>query len=210
MKKLKWKTNKNFLEWLKELAELKDMPLKRRYFDKSYTKMDLHNFSDASLESMCMVAYLRAVDVGGVELSFVIGICRNAPMEQQTIPKLELQAALYSARQAIDDRIPRRHDSDCDWLERLYDGYPMTVLCPWKTASVRGQQSWRSTGPIHCRRMATLERHDESRRHRNRRGHCVTVAWKWMAKGAGLAQKKPKQLARASDASGWWRHRFDG
>ena len=103
-----------YLEWLRELAELKGMPLKRRYFDKSYKKMDLRNFSDASLESMCMVAYLRAVDVGGVELSFVIGICRISPMKQQTIPKLELQAALYSVRQEIDDRIPRRQDSDCD------------------------------------------------------------------------------------------------
>ena len=87
-----------FMDWVRELAELKNMPLSRRYFDKSYEKMDLHIFSDASMESMCIVAYLRVEDVDGVELSFVIMKCKIAPMKQQTTPKLELQAALYSVR----------------------------------------------------------------------------------------------------------------
>ena len=33
-----------------------------------------------------------------MKLPFVIGKCRVAPMKQQTIPTLELHAALYSAR----------------------------------------------------------------------------------------------------------------
>ena len=117
-----------FLDWVKELAELKNMPLKRRYFDKRYKKIDLHIFSDASLESMCIVAYLRAEDEG-VELSFVIGKCRIAPIKQQTIPKLELQAALYSVRLRVDHREPRHSGSDRDTLDRLDDGSPMATLC---------------------------------------------------------------------------------
>ena len=47
---------------------------------------------------MCKVAYLRAEDDDGVEVSFVIGKCRIDLMKQQTILKLELQAALYLVR----------------------------------------------------------------------------------------------------------------
>ena len=42
-------------------------------FDKRYKKIDLHIFSDASQESMCIVAYQRAEDDDRVELSIVIG-----------------------------------------------------------------------------------------------------------------------------------------
>ena len=40
---------RKFLEWVRELAELKNMPLKRRYLERSYKKIDWHICSDASL-----------------------------------------------------------------------------------------------------------------------------------------------------------------
>ena len=49
------------------------MPLKRRFFERSYTKTDLHVFSDASQESLCIVAYMQAEDEDGMKLSFGIG-----------------------------------------------------------------------------------------------------------------------------------------
>ena len=87
-----------FLDWVRELAELKYIPLKRCSFDKSYKKIDLHSFSDGSLETICTVAHPRAEDEDGVQLSFVIGKCRIGPGKQQSIPQFELQAALYSVR----------------------------------------------------------------------------------------------------------------
>ena len=42
--------------------------------------------TDASLESMCIVAYLRAESDDGVELLLMIGKCPIAPMKQQTTP----------------------------------------------------------------------------------------------------------------------------
>ena len=96
MEKIDDKYNANFLDWTKKLTELKDLPLSRRFFDKSNKKLDLHFFSDASLESMCNVAYLQAEDDDGADLLFVIRRCRVAPMKQQTISKLQLQAALCS------------------------------------------------------------------------------------------------------------------
>ena len=124
-----------FLDWVKELAELKNMPLKRRYFEKRYKKIDLHIFSDASLESMCIVAYLRAEDDEGVELSFVIGKCRIAPMKQQTIPKLELQAALYSVR--LRELITENHDIQIQTVTHWTDS--MTVL-QWLHSAHKKQQ----------------------------------------------------------------------
>ena len=79
--KIEMEDKQKYLEWVQELAELKNMPVKRRYFERSYKKIDLHNFSDASLESMCIVAYMRAEDEDGVELSFDIGKCRVVPMK---------------------------------------------------------------------------------------------------------------------------------
>ena len=56
--------------------------------------MDLHIFCDAALESMCIDDYFKAETQNGVRVSFVIGKCRIASMKHQTLPKLELQAAL--------------------------------------------------------------------------------------------------------------------
>ena len=133
--KIEEEDERQFLDWVKELAELKNMPLKRRYFDKWYKKKDLHIFSDASLESMCIVAYLRAEDDEGVELSFVIGKCRIAPTKQQTIPKLELQAALYSVR--LRELITENHDIQVQTVTHWTDS--MTVL-QWLHSALKKQQ----------------------------------------------------------------------
>ena len=124
-----------YLKWVRELAELENMPLKRRYFEKSYKKTDLHIFSDASLESMCIVAYVRAADGDGVELSFVIGKCRVVPKKQQTFPKLELQAALYSVR--LRQMITEDHDIQIHTVTHWTD--LLTVL-QWLHSAHKKQQ----------------------------------------------------------------------
>ena len=64
------------------------MKLNGHYFTSKLESAELHIFSDASLEEMCMVAYFGADTESGVQLSFVVGKCRIAPMKQLTIPKL--------------------------------------------------------------------------------------------------------------------------
>ena len=58
--------------------------------------MDLHVFADASLDAMCIVAYFRDQQSG--ELANVVRKCRVVPVKQQSIPRLELQAAMYGTR----------------------------------------------------------------------------------------------------------------
>ena len=124
-----------FLEWVRELTELKKMPLKGRYFERSYKKIDLHIFSDASLKSMCIVAHVRAEDEDKVELSFVFEMCSFASMKQQTIPKLELQAALYSVR--LRQLITEDHDIQIHTKTHWTDS--MTVL-HWLYSAHKKQQ----------------------------------------------------------------------
>ena len=52
---------------------------KTTFLDERYQKIDLHIFSDFSLESMGRLAYLPAEDDEGVEFSFVIEKCKLAP-----------------------------------------------------------------------------------------------------------------------------------
>ena len=75
----------SFLQWVSGLQQLKEMKLERNYFTTKPEVVELHIFSDASLEAMCMVACLRAETANGVQLCFVVGKCRIAPMKQQTI-----------------------------------------------------------------------------------------------------------------------------
>ena len=97
-----------FAEWAEELQIVKEFRIQRKYFQEDHANYQLHLFSDASLEAMCMVAYLRPDINENADISFVIGKCRIAPMKQLSIPRLELQAALYAVR--LRQLITSEHD----------------------------------------------------------------------------------------------------
>ena len=58
-KKLTEENRHEFKKWASDMIHENKMALKRTYFESGVNKVDLHIFSDASLEAMCMVAYLR-------------------------------------------------------------------------------------------------------------------------------------------------------
>ena len=95
-----------FEKWASEVIRVYQMVLKRTYFESGVNKVDLHIFSDASLEAMCMVAYLRKQEKG--EVAFVIGKCRVAPIRNMTVAKLEMQAAVFGVR--LRELILEEHD----------------------------------------------------------------------------------------------------
>ena len=113
-----------FLEWVTEMQTIKNTSLPRNYFPDSPKNIQLHIFSDASLEAMCIVAYFRAEVNDGVEVSFVLGKCRIAPIKQLSIPRLELQAAMYSVR--LRTLIAEEHDLQIDSVTHWTDS--VTVL----------------------------------------------------------------------------------
>ena len=97
-----------FLEWVLEMQTIERTSLSRKHFSKVPKNVQLHTFSDASLEAMCIVAYFRGELEDGIEVSFVLGKCGIAPSKQLSIPRLELQAALYSVR--LRKLIIQEHD----------------------------------------------------------------------------------------------------
>ena len=48
-----------FKDWASELSHMNEMTLKRNYLSENVEVVDLHVFADASLDAMCMVAFLE-------------------------------------------------------------------------------------------------------------------------------------------------------
>nr|XP_021334729.1 uncharacterized protein LOC101884915 [Danio rerio] len=89
--------------WEKELCELDKITLPRCYsspdMDVPTSRRDVHVFCDASEKAYGSVAYLRTESTEGqVEVAFLAARSRVAPRKQQSIPRLELCAALSGAQ----------------------------------------------------------------------------------------------------------------
>ncbi|XP_026115567.1 uncharacterized protein LOC113094113 [Carassius auratus] len=89
--------------WEKELRDLKKISLPRCYsspdLDLPTSRRDIHIFCDASEQAYGSVAYLRTENAEGqVEVAFLAARSRVAPRKQQSIPRLELCAALSGAQ----------------------------------------------------------------------------------------------------------------
>ena len=113
-----------FKDWASELNHMNEMAIKRKYLSKNAEVVDLHIFADASLEAMCIVAYFQYQQTG--ELAYVVGKCRVAPMKQQSIPRLELQAAMYGTR--LKQLIVVEQDSE---IERTFFWTDSTTVLQW-------------------------------------------------------------------------------
>ncbi len=89
--------------WERELSDLEKISLPRCYsrpdLDLPTSIRDIHVFCDASEQAYGSVAYLRTENLEGqVEIAFLAARSRVAPRKQQSIPRLELCAALSGAQ----------------------------------------------------------------------------------------------------------------
>ncbi|XP_026094149.1 uncharacterized protein LOC113066497 [Carassius auratus] len=92
-------------EWVEELPALQHIVFPRCYTspirDTDMSQREIHIFCDASERAYGSVAYLRTEDqCGEVEVAFLTARSRVAPKKQQSIPRLELCAALTGAQLA--------------------------------------------------------------------------------------------------------------
>lgn len=95
--------------WLTELPHLTKVRIPRWYAGSVANPksiVQLHHFCDASQRAYGAVSYLRiTTDEGQHLVSFVTGKAKLAPLKQQTIPRLELCAAVLAAR--LDTQLKR-------------------------------------------------------------------------------------------------------
>ncbi|XP_039516158.1 uncharacterized protein LOC120470642, partial [Pimephales promelas] len=96
---------KAWITWENELQHLPEIVLPRCYssppLDHPSSVRSLHIFCDASEKAYGSVAYLRTEGSGGkVEVAFLTARSRVAPKRQQSIPRLELCAAVTGAQLA--------------------------------------------------------------------------------------------------------------
>ncbi|XP_045459886.1 uncharacterized protein LOC123670435 [Melitaea cinxia] len=78
---------------------LKSLDIPRRTLCDSPSSIELHSFSDASQSAYGACLYMRSLDsLGNVTVSLLCGKSKVAPIKPMTIPRLELCAALLSAR----------------------------------------------------------------------------------------------------------------
>lgn len=92
-------------EWETELAHLSEISLPRCYvstpMDSVACTRTVHVFCDASERAYGSIAYLHTEDRHGrAEVSFLTARSRVAPKKQQSMPRLELCAALTGAQLA--------------------------------------------------------------------------------------------------------------
>lgn len=99
-----------FKQWVHQFKKVKEFKL-RRCYSQNFLMSDyvkLHVFVDASEQAFAAVAYWRITCGARVQLMFICGKTRCAPLKLLTIPRLELQAAVLGAR--LRKTVLERHD----------------------------------------------------------------------------------------------------
>jgi hypothetical protein len=89
-----------WVQFLTDLAVLKNISIPREIFDcYELTSIELHGFSDASLQGYGAVLYVKAQAANGsTSVKLLCAKNRVAPLKVITLPRLELLGALLLAR----------------------------------------------------------------------------------------------------------------
>ena len=88
--------------WRDALVDLENIHVPRCYHPKDFGRVatsEIHSFSDASKDGIGVATYLRQVNESGeVNVAFLFGQARMAPLQPTTIPRLELCGAVLSSQ----------------------------------------------------------------------------------------------------------------
>ena len=107
-------------EWCMTLDDLRNLIFPRCYASgDSVAKRQLHLFCDASERGYGACAYLRTVIDDAVTTNLVMGKSRLAPLQQVTIPRLELAAAVVACqlRRQIMEHLDLQIDDVIMWTD---------------------------------------------------------------------------------------------
>ena len=96
-------TENEWLAWIQNLEELNDLKVTRCFKEglNDVVSVEMHHFSDASLQGYGQCSYVRLRDSSGsITTSLVMSKSRVAPSKPTTVPRLELMAAALSVKVA--------------------------------------------------------------------------------------------------------------
>ena len=88
--------------WRDTLVDLENVSVPRCYHPKNFGRVirsEIHSFSDASKDGIGVATYLRQFNESGqVNVAFLFGQAKMAPLQPTTIPRLELCGAVLSSQ----------------------------------------------------------------------------------------------------------------
>ncbi len=115
----KWRSDLHLLEQVKQPRCVKPTG-----FGKP-TKVEIHSFSDASDVGIGQVSYLRLINSEGrINVSFLMGKSRVAPLKAMTTPRMELTAAVVSVN--VTNMLSK--ELNYEEIEQLYHTDSTVVL----------------------------------------------------------------------------------
>ncbi|GBM83168.1 hypothetical protein AVEN_43666-1 [Araneus ventricosus] len=91
---------KEFLQWFQDLRILEEIHISRwiNVTAENLKHCTIHTFCDSSKEAHAAVVFLRLEEEDSVKLSLLAAKSKIAPLRGDTIPRMELLAALVGAR----------------------------------------------------------------------------------------------------------------
>nr|XP_039264270.1 uncharacterized protein LOC120340083 [Styela clava] len=137
-----------WLKWRDEIFCIENLRVRRCFKKPDFGKVKLveyHHFSDASDIAYGQCSYVRLIDVNdGVCCSLIIGKSRVAPLKHVTIPRLELNAAVISARMNSWHHVSSSYNPSDDASRRL-SAKDLSSDCRW----INGPEFLRMKG-VYC------------------------------------------------------------
>lgn len=101
--------HRKWLIWWNEFKNIDQFKIPRCLSAQLFTSnIQLHIFVDASQQAFSSVCYFRIQYENGIDVSFVMGKVRCAPIKVMSIPRLELQAAVLGVR--LSKLIQQNHE----------------------------------------------------------------------------------------------------
>ena len=125
-------------QWNELVVSLDRVPLIRWYSansDDSVATFSVQGFCDASTRAYAAVVYLKIQSISGVEVRLLASKTRLAPLNKQTIPRLELLSALllsklvYSVTNAIKSEYTL--EKSCCYTDSIVALYWLYYLHYW-------------------------------------------------------------------------------
>ena len=110
-------------DWLQELSNFDQITIRRCLLPEDFghvQSVELHHFSDASSVAYGQCSYVRFINTEGiVHCTLVMAKSRVAPSKPVTIPRLELQAAVLSAKVAefLRKELTYKVDQEYFWTD---------------------------------------------------------------------------------------------